>query len=165
MLQFFNQFPFSFSSKSRLDLHNKYIHKNLNFFVCKFCGKNFKTRSLFELHVAKHQGVYRQPAQCTVCSAWLRSDYGLKLHMKRNHTDEKPSPLPCDICGTVLANKDRLREHIKNIHETKKNWHCNYCDKSFKHQRNLTVSIRLKNDYSEIWLKLRFSKNIFQFKD
>lgn len=57
----------------------------------------------------------------------------------KNHEDEKLEHL-CSYCSKKCKNTKYLKRHIVTVHLAEWKFKCNYCEKTFKRERNLTVS-------------------------
>lgn len=110
--------------------------------ICDFCGRKFKTKLSFEVHVDEHKGIYRKPAQCAICKEWVANESCLRMHNKRKHADDANIPSSCHICGSWHETKASLQYHIRYTHNLKKDFKCNLCDKTFKLKINLKVCIK-----------------------
>jgi len=111
-----------FKTRDYLYRHEKKIHRDPVYYVCSFCGKNFKSASHRKDHEEIHRG--EADAECEVCGAQVRKK-NLERHMK-THSDE--ADFQCDICAKPLKTVEAFRAHM-NSHELP--FKCEYCGKGF----------------------------------
>ena len=54
--------------------------------------------------------------KCTLCKFDTVSENGLKIHMKRKHTEKSASEFPrlCDLCDAKFENSNDLKTHMKS---------------------------------------------------
>ena len=111
-----------FKTKDYLNRHHRKVHSNPIYYVCSFCGKNFKSASHRKDHEEIHRG--EADAKCEICGAQVRKK-NLERHMK-THSDE--ADFTCDICAKPLKTIEAFRAHM-NSHELP--FKCEFCDRAF----------------------------------
>eukprot|EP00092_Neocalanus_flemingeri_P024355 GFUD01026411.1.p1 GENE.GFUD01026411.1~~GFUD01026411.1.p1 ORF type:complete len:479 (+),score=93.72 GFUD01026411.1:36-1472(+) len=111
-----------FKTKDTISRHKKKIHGDPIYYVCSFCGKNFKSASHRKDHEEIHRG--EADAECGLCGAQVRKK-NLERHMK-THSDD--AEFQCDICAKPLKTVEALRAHM-NSHDLP--FKCEYCEKAF----------------------------------
>ena len=73
-----------------------------------------------------------QMFKCGYCKEKTTSASDLKQHLEKNHrTDEKDLHKICDLCSKECKTEKQLLNHISIIHEGKKPFECEICNKSF----------------------------------
>merc|ERR1712179_652846 len=103
-----------FKTKDYLNRHHRKVHSNPIFYVCSFCGKNFKSASHRKDHEEIHRG--EADANCEICGAQVRKK-NLERHMK-THSDE--ADFTCDICEKAFSTKYSMKSHTVQQHLLKK---------------------------------------------
>ncbi|XP_041849223.1 zinc finger protein 79-like, partial [Melanotaenia boesemani] len=104
---------------------------------CKFCGKQFKTKSKLTVHVRTHTG--ERPYSCKTCGKCFNQNYNLLSHM-RIHTAEKL--YSCPTCGKCLSRQSTLVNHMR-LHTGEKPYSCQTCGKCLSRQSTLVNHMRL----------------------
>ncbi|XP_037939466.1 transcription factor grauzone-like isoform X1 [Teleopsis dalmanni] len=122
-----------FMTPQRLRRHIDSIHNNICPYVCDICGKKYKFKPSFDRHVLEHQGIVEPPQQCDICNEWLKNKHSLRLH-RFTHMDINTD---CKICGRTCPSRTALLRHVNYSHKLQKNLSCNYCDRTFKQEKNL----------------------------
>jgi len=111
-----------FKTKDYLNRHNRKVHGDPRFYVCSFCGKNFKSASHRKDHEEIHRG--EADAECEICGAQVRKK-NLDRHMK-THSDE--ADFTCELCAKPLKTIEAFRAHM-NSHVLP--FKCEFCEKAF----------------------------------
>lgn len=80
--------------------------------------------------------------KCDLCGKLVSKPGTLVQHHKKFHGVKDPMSEPnmnaCSICGKNYQSKSALLYHVNSVHSFKL-LKCEFCDKSFKHQRNLAA--------------------------
>ena len=84
-------------------------------FICEICKIRYKTEGLYEAHKEKVHGVLRS----------ISNDVRKKQ--------------VCEECGISVFD---LNEHMKKVHSSVKNYLCQFCDKRYKSQSDLSGHIK-----------------------
>ncbi|KAA0198791.1 Protein escargot [Fasciolopsis buskii] len=79
--------------------------------ACKFCGKQYSSRSSVRLHEATHT----LPYSCSDCGKRFSRPWLRDIH-RRTHTGEKP--YACHICARRFADRSNMRAH-QRVHEVR----------------------------------------------
>nr|XP_046231071.1 gastrula zinc finger protein XlCGF53.1-like isoform X2 [Scatophagus argus] len=105
-------------------------------FICDYCGKDFKYKSVFQIHLRVHTG--EKPFSCSSCGKRFSRRSTLNIHF-RVHTGEKP--YVCKTCGKRFAFSGSLSDH-KRVHMGEKPYSCKTCGKGFRRSGHLTAHVR-----------------------
>lgn len=95
-------------------------------FKCPECGKDFSTKSYFEVHVSTHSS--DRPFMCEICGRGFMMQGVLNRHLK-THTDDKP--FECHECDFKCNQKSNLNNHMLT-HSDEKPFKCTQCDYACK---------------------------------
>ena len=94
-----------------LKIHIRIVHEKIKQFTCDTCSKTFSKKSQ------------------------------LKDHLYRVHTEINAEDLKrCGFCNVGFKLQEGLNKHLK-IHESKKSFQCDICEKSFRRQSHLTSHV------------------------
>lgn len=93
-------------------------------FNCLLCGLNFNTRQALNAHSLKHKNMskIKIPVSCVYCQKVLKSEQGLKTHIKRSHPlvavqKDEGYKFICDYCTRKFKTQHGLLTHTKLIHD------------------------------------------------
>ena len=97
--------------ESELNTH-KVVHRKQPSFQCmvKNCGKWFRRKWEFTMHVKKHAG---EILKCDVCDFTTNLNKHLKEH-KHRHSDD--CPYICTICNKGFRYRSGLKRHRDSVH-------------------------------------------------
>ncbi|TPP63681.1 Protein escargot [Fasciola gigantica] len=95
------------SSKQLLPINNS----SMVSLACKFCGKQYTSRSSVRLHEATHT----LPFSCDDCGKRFSRPWLRDIH-RRTHTGEKP--YECQVCARRFADRSNMRAH-QRVHEVR----------------------------------------------
>ena len=65
---------------------------------------------------------------CQTCGEGFSQIVQLERHFRRNHENVE---IRCDDCPLTFATNENLRRHISSVHEGRKKYKCDSCDKIF----------------------------------
>jgi len=98
---------------SKIDIHNRDIHSNLDRLNCPDCGKLFTSkRSLVGHKKEKHSGQL-EIFPCSECGKNFSRKSNLKAHMDSIHFGKK---FPCSFCERIFTNRSCMNLHVKKTH-------------------------------------------------
>ena len=106
-----------FNARHRLTLH-KWIHKEATV-ACPVCHKKFRNRRYMKKHMLCHTD--EKPYACNLCDRVYKDPSALKIHIKRKHDPNPPSPrqgdrqFPCPHCTHCAMTKEALRVGVSHI--------------------------------------------------
>ncbi|XP_061744551.1 gastrula zinc finger protein XlCGF57.1-like [Nerophis ophidion] len=112
-------------------------HTNNKHFDCSQCGKSFRQKSHFTVHMRIHTG--EKPFTCSVCKKSFPRKHDMTTHM-RTHTGEKP--FPCSVCKKSFPRKHHVTAHMRT-HTLEKPFNCSVCKKSFPSKPDMTRHMRI----------------------
>ncbi|XP_035701031.1 zinc finger protein 555-like [Folsomia candida] len=96
-------------------------------FQCPHCEQRYLGKSSLETHMSKIHDP--KSIKCGLCKLSLPSLEKLEIHIRAEHTNEKP--YPCKICGLETSSYNLLRSHILQNHkDTVKHFKCRKCEKT-----------------------------------
>ena len=108
--------------------------------------------------------------QCTICNKTFNSSIGVKIHITKQHRNEKKKVCQhcnltfitlerleehasrcrlkhiCKKCQEKFDNETSLRNHIQEKHDTKTNFNCDVCDYKTKRENDFKRHNRDKHD-------------------
>ncbi|OWF43276.1 Neurotrophin receptor-interacting factor 2 [Mizuhopecten yessoensis] len=116
---------------------------------CDVCGKNFRSRQGYDLHMKMHSYTLGQGdgPQCSICGKHFQTSAYLQRHMK-SHSSEKSAELKpagtrsikcthrCPTCGKYFQSNFHVLRHMRS-HSQEKPFFCGTCFKSYKHKKDL----------------------------
>ena len=121
-------------------------------FQCHQCPKSFVYERLLTVHrteshnldlfkatadVTPHDGKFK----CDICGDCLKSEKGLRDHVKHNHEKESHS-FKCELCHFTSHQAARLRVHVRRKHEKIiTRYSCTECSRTFSQKRNLKIHL------------------------
>jgi hypothetical protein len=131
-------------------------------FVCKVCGKGFKTNWSLMLHnsvhtqqktfvcdvegcdktytgracLGKHKKVVHEGSfhECPECGKRFGQKGSMTTHYKTVHEEKKQ--YKCVVCGVQFGLNSNLVRHTKIVHDKIRAFKCEYCNQSFGEARN-----------------------------
>ncbi|XP_052803944.1 zinc finger Y-chromosomal protein-like isoform X8 [Mya arenaria] len=118
-----------YQSKNSVNMrHHIYVHEGVKPYKCDHCDKTFSDRSNLNAHKVSHQA--DRPYMCDVCGDSFRTSKTLKLHRNRHFPGMFTHV--CELCGRSCTDATSLRNHIFQIHNSERNFSCEYCESKFK---------------------------------
>ncbi|XP_061684190.1 histone H4 transcription factor isoform X1 [Syngnathoides biaculeatus] len=139
-----------FSSNTKLFDHLHRQARPVDSLVCEHCGKAFSSERLLRDHVRQHGegGVHRANLKTDVQTAankYLNTFLSARiLTLKSESLNQVKCPF-CDMTCTTLA---ALKIHIRFRHCDERPFPCDFCEKSFKNQRDLQKHTDVHNEGS-----------------
>ncbi|CAL4226753.1 unnamed protein product [Meganyctiphanes norvegica] len=115
-----------FHREEDLDVHKLWHAGVKKPYKCPECGKDFATKSYFEVHVTTHTS--ERPYMCEICGKGFMMQSVLNRHLQ-THTDDKP--FECPECDFKCNQKSNLNNHMLT-HSSEKPFKCTQCDYTCK---------------------------------
>ncbi|XP_014342132.1 zinc finger protein 335 [Latimeria chalumnae] len=137
--------------QKRLTQHMK-THSTEKPHMCDKCGKSFKKRYTFKMHLLTHiQTVGESRFKCEFCD-FVCDNKKLLLNHQLSHTNDKP--FRCDYCKYSTSKEDFLVSHIAIKHTGEKPFACDFCHFTTKHKKNLRLHVQCRHPEGfEEWAK------------
>ena len=82
---------------------------------------------------------------CNFCDFATTSNSGLKVHMRRKHTEYSKDkfPKPCDLCGKVVSDAGEMKKHVKSHSYKFIQVQCSYCNFCATDEEEIVVHVGL----------------------
>ncbi|XP_037391770.1 zinc finger protein 335 isoform X5 [Pygocentrus nattereri] len=135
--------------QKRLTQHMK-THSTEKPHMCDKCGKSFKKRYTFKMHLLTHiQNCGNSLFKCEFCEVTC-TDKKQLLNHQLSHTNDKP--FKCDYCKYSTSKEDFLVSHIAIKHTGEKPFSCDMCHFMTKHRKNLRLHVQCRHpEEFETW--------------
>ncbi|XP_036387803.1 zinc finger protein 335 isoform X1 [Megalops cyprinoides] len=135
--------------QKRLTQHMK-THSTEKPHMCDKCGKSFKKRYTFKMHLLTHiQSYGNSRFKCEFCE-YTCDNKKLLLNHQLSHTTDKP--FKCDYCKYSTTKEDFLVSHMAIKHTGEKPFSCDFCHFMTKHKKNLRLHVQCRHPEAfEAW--------------
>ncbi|XP_018414542.1 PREDICTED: zinc finger protein 335 [Nanorana parkeri] len=133
-----------YNLQKRLTQHLK-SHSNDKPHMCDKCGKAFKKRYTFKMHLLTHlECVEENRYKCEFCE-YVSEDRKQLLNHQLTHMND--TPFNCNQCQYRTLSQDALLSHQAIKHAAGKPFACEYCHFTTKHMKNLSLHVRSRHTY------------------
>ncbi|XP_061217319.1 zinc finger protein 335 isoform X3 [Neopsephotus bourkii] len=138
--------------QKRLTQHMK-THSTEKPHMCDKCGKSFKKRYTFKMHLLTHiQAIANRRFKCEFCD-YVCEDKKVLLNHQLSHMNDKP--YKCSFCKYSTLREDFLVSHMAVKHTGGKPFACEFCHFTTKHKKNLRLHVQCRHAESfEEWAKM-----------
>ncbi|NXN15481.1 ZN335 protein, partial [Indicator maculatus] len=135
--------------QKRLTQHMK-THSTEKPHMCDKCGKSFKKRYTFKMHLLTHiQAIANRRFKCEFCD-YVCEDKKVLLNHQLSHMNDKP--YKCSFCKYSTFREDFLVSHMAVKHTGGKPFACEFCHFTTKHKKNLRLHVQCRHaDSFEEW--------------
>ncbi|KAM6319498.1 zinc finger protein 335 isoform 4-T4 [Podargus strigoides] len=135
--------------QKRLTQHMK-THSTEKPHMCDKCGKSFKKRYTFKMHLLTHiQAIANRRFKCEFCD-YVCEDKKVLLNHQLSHMNDKP--YKCSFCKYSTFREDFLVSHMAVKHTGGKPFACEFCHFTTKHKKNLRLHVQCRHaDSFEDW--------------
>ncbi|NXB78118.1 ZN335 protein, partial [Donacobius atricapilla] len=135
--------------QKRLTQHMK-THSTEKPHMCDKCGKSFKKRYTFKMHLLTHiQAIANRRFKCEFCD-YVCEDKKVLLNHQLSHMNDKP--YKCSVCKYSTFREDFLVSHMAIKHTGGKPFACEFCHFTTKHKKNLRLHVQCRHaDSFEEW--------------
>uniref|UniRef100_A0A8C1KA97 Zinc finger protein 335 n=1 Tax=Cyprinus carpio TaxID=7962 RepID=A0A8C1KA97_CYPCA len=128
--------------QKRLTQHMK-THSTEKPHMCDKCGKSFKKRYTFKMHLLTHiQNCGNSMFKCEFCE-YTCNDKKHLLNHQLSHTNDKP--FKCEECKYSTSKEDFLVSHIAIKHTGEKPFSCDMCHFMTRHRKNLRLHVQCRH--------------------
>ncbi|XP_048354417.1 zinc finger protein 335 isoform X1 [Sphaerodactylus townsendi] len=137
--------------QKRLTQHMK-THSAEKPHMCDKCGKSFKKRYTFKMHLLTHiQAVANRRFKCEFCDH-VCEDKKVLLNHQLLHINDKP--FRCSLCSYATMREDFLLSHLAVKHTGGKPFACEFCHFTTKHKKNLRLHVQCRHaETFEEWVQ------------
>ncbi|CAL8368404.1 unnamed protein product [Lota lota] len=128
--------------QKRLTQHMK-THSTEKPHMCDKCGKSFKKRYTFKMHLLTHiQSLGDSQFKCEYCD-YTCDNKKMLLNHQLSHTNDKP--FKCDYCQYSTSKEEFLVSHLAIKHTGEKPFSCGLCHFTTKHRKNLRLHVQCRH--------------------
>ncbi|XP_057686379.1 zinc finger protein 335 isoform X2 [Corythoichthys intestinalis] len=128
--------------QKRLTQHLK-THSAEKPHMCDKCGKSFKKRYTFKMHLMTHlQSVGDSKFKCEFCD-YICANKKQLLNHQLSHTSDRP--FKCDYCKYATSKEEFLVSHLAIKHTGDKPFACTMCHFGTKHRKNLRHHVQCRH--------------------
>ncbi|XP_059622649.1 transcription factor grauzone-like [Phlebotomus argentipes] len=144
--------------------HFRAAHKRRGYVVC--CGKKLNRPMKLYEHMNDHINPTKH--QCSICLKYYKTQGGLQVHKKLQHTPIEERKFHCDKCPLSFALSSALTAHmISHLAPEERTHVCQTCGQAFGLKTILDQHIKRVHENAcvsvcEICAKVFRSKNIFE---
>ncbi|XP_034446255.1 zinc finger protein 335-like isoform X3 [Hippoglossus hippoglossus] len=111
--------------------------------MCDKCGKSFKKRYTFKMHLLTHiQSLGDSKFKCEFCD-YSCDNKKLLLNHQLSHTNDRP--FKCDYCKYTSSKEEFLVSHLAIKHTGEKPFSCDMCHFTTKHRKNLRLHVQCRH--------------------
>lgn len=126
--------------KESLVKHVRDVHELSNKKQCHICHKVLSGPFSLKEHVSVIHFDQRAKFECPHCSKRFAHLSNMNRHIRLVHNKMVVTHkyVNCEVCGKVVQSTS-LKKHMASVHENRKDFKCEYCDKSFAQRYTLKV--------------------------
>lgn len=125
-----------------LQQHCKQMHCSIGSMQCPHCNKTLKSQYYLKSHIWRLHSNPSRRYLCHLCPASFKVQGYLSEHLKHVHSSNTKDSYKCSLCSYTCMTEKYLHNHKLRVHQGQQH-KCSECEKSFSVAANLRRHVQL----------------------